>query len=89
MIGGMPAMNFTQGSVSVPIGASLYMFSDGVYEIVDKHGRQWSIEDFVELMVKPPVDGVSEPQRLYDAVCSQAEPSTLDDDFSLVVMEFD
>lgn len=89
IIGGMPAMNFTQGSVNVPPGSSLYVFSDGCYEIVDKQGTQWAIQDFVELILKPSVDGQSEPQRLYEAVRREAQPSTLDDDFSLFIVNFD
>jgi len=85
----MPAMEFRQASVEVPPGASFYLFSDGVYEIIDKDGLQWAIEDFVEIMRKPPVDGLSEPQRLFQTVCASAQPSTLDDDFSLVVVNFD
>ncbi len=88
VIGGMPAMNFTHGSVNVPSGSSLYVFSDGSYEIIDKHGAQWAIEDFVELILKPQATGVSEPQRLYEAVVGTAQPSTLDDDFSLMVINF-
>jgi serine phosphatase RsbU (regulator of sigma subunit) len=89
IIGAMPAANFVGGSVMVPQGASFYLFSDGVYEIIDRDGREWSIEDFVELMLKPPVADLSEPERLYQAVCSQAQSSALDDDFSLVVVNFD
>jgi sigma-B regulation protein RsbU (phosphoserine phosphatase) len=72
----------------VPAGSSFYLFSDGVYEILDNDGVQWSIEDFTSLILQPPVEGVSEPERLYQAVCKQAQPTTLDDDFSLVVVTF-
>jgi serine phosphatase RsbU (regulator of sigma subunit) len=89
IIGGMPAMHFSQNSVFVPQGTSFYLFSDGVYEIIDRDGLQWSIEDFVELIKMPKVPGTSEPARLYDAVCHRAQPGPLDDDFSLVVIDFD
>lgn len=89
VIGAMPAMEFSQASIEVPPGASFYLFSDGVYEIIDKDGLQWAIEDFVEIMRQPPVDGMSEPQRLFQTVCARAQPSTLDDDFSLMVVNFD
>lgn len=89
IIGAMPAMNFVRGSVTVPPGSSFYLFSDGVYEIIDKEGTQWTIEDFTSLILQPPVPGLSEPQRLYQAVCQQAQSATLDDDFSLVVFTFD
>jgi sigma-B regulation protein RsbU (phosphoserine phosphatase) len=89
MIGAMPAAPFACGSVTVPHAASLYLFSDGVYEIVDYEGRDWSIEDFVAIILEQPAADAGELERLYQAVRSQAQSSTLDDDFSLVVVNFD
>lgn len=89
MIGAMPSMNFTQASVEVPAGARMYVFSDGVFEIVDKQGRQWAIDQFIELMKQPPVEDLGEPQRLYREMRSQVPGGTFDDDFSLVVFDFD
>jgi serine phosphatase RsbU (regulator of sigma subunit) len=89
MIGAMPAMNFSQASVDVPPGARMYVFSDGVFEIIDKQGRQWGIDQFLDLLRQPPVEGLGEPQRLYREVRSQVPGGTFDDDFSLVVFDFD
>lgn len=87
IIGAMPTMDFCQASVKVPPGASLFVFSDGVFEIIDNAEKQWRIDDFVDLLMEPEV-GESAPERLYEIVCAQAQPSTLDDDFSLVMMTF-
>jgi hypothetical protein len=89
MLGAMPAMSFKQATVDVPPGASVYIFSDGVYEIIDKAGKQWGIDDFVDLILDKSDEGLSEPKRLYNKVYEVAQPSTLDDDFSLVVMTFE
>lgn len=89
VIGAMPAMNFTQASLTVPAGAACYLFSDGVFEIVDRDGQQWAIEDFVAQILQPPAAGSSEPQRLFDAVSEAAGSSRFEDDFSLVVFNFD
>ncbi|GGC40257.1 hypothetical protein GCM10011371_29540 [Novosphingobium marinum] len=89
IIGAMPEMTFREASMHVPEGASIYMFSDGVYEIVDTDDHQWNLKDFVKLMLEPPIDGVNEAVRIYDAVRHRARPETLDDDFSLVVLTFD
>lgn len=89
MLGAMPGMAFKHASVEVPEGSSVYIFSDGVYEIIDKGGKQWAIDDFVDLILEPCADGQSETQRLFDKVYACAQPSTLDDDFSLVVMTFE
>lgn len=89
IIGAMPAMDFRQETVTIAPGASLYVFSDGVYEIIDKDGKQWALDDFVDLILADREDGTAEPDRLYREVSKRAQPHTLDDDFSLVVFTFD
>lgn len=86
IIGAMPGMEFTEATVDVEPGSSIYLFSDGVYEIIDKDGKQWALDDFVELIVAPGSDEESEPDRLYRIVCERAAPGALDDDFTLLVM---
>jgi len=85
----MPEAAFSEATVDVPPGSSLYVFSDGVFEIVDKDGRQWSIADFERLILEPQVNELGEPQRLLQGVHEAATPGPLDDDFSLVVAQFD
>ncbi len=87
-IGAMPGLAFKQGSIDVPPGTTLYMFSDGCFEIVDRAGKQWGLADFVPLLTQPPVEELAESQRLYQAVRRSAQPGPLDDDFSLVAIAF-
>ena len=88
VIGALPGMGYKQASTEVPPGASLYIFSDGVFEIIDSNGAQWTIDNFLNLMLLPPPDGIGESQRLYQAV-RREHPAPLDDDFSLLVLTFD
>ena len=89
IIGAMPGATFQEETVDVPTGSSMYVFSDGVFEIIDKGGRQWSIADFERLILEPQIDGMDETQRLFHSVRDAAAPGPLDDDFSLVVAQFD
>lgn len=89
MIGAMPGRAYAADQITVPPGASIYLFSDGVFEIVTIDGLQWRLQDFLPLILEPPVEGVSECQRLFRAVTRASRPGGLDDDFSLVVMTFD
>ena len=89
IIGALPGMRYKHASAEIPPGSSIYLFSDGVFEIVDKHEKQWGIEDFVQIILQSPVEGVTESERLYRAVRAAAQPGPLDDDFSLVVLTFD
>jgi len=89
MIGAVPEARYKADSITAPPGASLYVFSDGVFEIVTKEGLQWSLQDFTPLLLSPQVPGLSEGQRLFSAVTEAARPGGFDDDFSLMVLTFD
>ncbi len=89
IIGAMPGMPFRQGQTYVAPGSSVYLFSDGVFEIIDSEGRQWDISDLIAVILKPGPDARREPQRLYELVCQRAQPSTMDDDFSLMIVTFE
>jgi len=88
------ALGITQGarfrseSVDVPPGSSLYMFSDGVFEIDRPDGSQWNIEGFTERMVEPCTPGVPETQRLLEAARAGARDPDFEDDFSIVGATF-
>jgi serine phosphatase RsbU (regulator of sigma subunit) len=88
MIGAMGAIGYRSDTVTVPPGALIYLFSDGVFEIVTDGGLQWRLQDFLPLILKPPVGGVGESRRLFDEVISIAGSNGLDDDFSMVVLTF-
>jgi serine phosphatase RsbU (regulator of sigma subunit) len=87
-IGIAPRMSFQAETVEVAPGSTLYVFSDGVYEVTSKDGRDWEVGDFVALMRASPIAGTSEPQRLLHAVRESAQSPALEDDFSLMAFTF-
>lgn len=89
IIGAMPGVSYTQASVRVESGASICLFSDGVFEIVDMDGTQWAIDDFVDMLRDPAAGYLDDPQAIYRAILERAQPHTLDDDFSFLVATFD
>ena len=78
---------FSEGSAQVPPGSSLYLFSDGVFEIEMRDGGQWTIEEFTQAVVAPRSAG-PETERLRDAARAVARQPAFDDDFSMVVATF-
>jgi sigma-B regulation protein RsbU (phosphoserine phosphatase) len=88
MIGAMPDLSYKQEGVQLPEGASIFLFSDGVFEIVTNDGQQWTLQDFLPLLLKPPSPETKECRRLFDEVTSVARPGGFDDDFSIVVLTF-
>ncbi len=89
LVGAFPGKTYRCESIIVPPGGTIYLFSDGVFEIVTNDGAQWGLSDFLPLLLQPPTPGLTESERLYRAVRGVARPGGLDDDFSLVVMTFD
>ena len=86
--GVMADVQFVAGRAPVPPAAMLYLFSDGVFEIVTKTGARWELDDFLHLVKAQPAAGTSEPQRLYSLVQEVARPGGFDDDFSLLTVSF-
>ena len=88
LIGVQEDRRYTEAQTRIAAGSSLHLFSDGVFEIVDKQARELGLKDFLPLLHQPAVEGRSEPQRIYQTVRNTARPGPLDDDFSYLVIKF-
>jgi serine phosphatase RsbU (regulator of sigma subunit) len=89
LVGADPQTRYRADTISVPPGSSLYLFSDGVFEIVTKDGLEWGLGDFVPRLLGPLISDAGECQRLYKEVRSLTQRNSLEDDFSLLVLHFD
>jgi serine phosphatase RsbU (regulator of sigma subunit) len=91
VIGAMPGMPYTRSRAQLLAGDKLYLFSDGVFEIVTRDGRTWQIDDFLPLLQAPfeaaPHCAGTEAEQLWRVVRGLARPGPLDDDFSMVVAQ--
>ena len=85
-IGMVPDREVAAARVSVPPGSALHLFSDGVFEIVDRSERQWGLDEVLALL--PGVSGPGGPRQLYDQVRAASRPGPLEDDFSAVLFRF-
>ena len=88
IIGATPAFEYQSASVEVPPGSRLYVFSDGIFEIEAKDGRQWTLEHVLPLIVEPPIPGMTEPERLLRAIRGHARSPDFEDDFTVLVATF-
>lgn len=91
VIGAMDDVTFDAARTQLRPGQKLYIFSDGVFEIVTRDGQTWGLPDFLPLLGQARPDmhepGVTEPEHLFKVVQGLARPGPLDDDFSLVVAQ--
>lgn len=89
MIGAMPNARFVANTVDVPAGAALYLFSDGVFEVLTPEGRQCGLDDFLPLLAGTAAAVPGETARVHAAVRAMSKSGPLDDDFSLLLIRFD
>ena len=75
-------------SGKLPPGSRLHLFSDGAFEIITADDRQLTIGDFLPVLAAPPQPGLPEPERLWRAVRNASRPGPLDDDVSLLTLDF-
>jgi sigma-B regulation protein RsbU (phosphoserine phosphatase) len=88
MIGVLKDQQYAVQRADIPVGARLYLFSDGVFEIMPKEGTRWGLDDFLPLLLEPNGGTTSEPARLFQRVHETARPGGFDDDFSLMTVTF-
>ncbi|HSH94801.1 MAG TPA: SpoIIE family protein phosphatase, partial [Roseimicrobium sp.] len=84
VIGSMPGVKYRSASEHVPVGARLYLFSDGVYEIKRPDGSMWEYDEFERLLVPEPVSGGVLLDQLQEESRRQQGGGTFEDDFSMV-----
>ncbi|MCY3002883.1 MAG: PP2C family protein-serine/threonine phosphatase, partial [Planctomycetota bacterium] len=89
MIGAYEDAQYTASTVEIPPGSGLYVFSDGVFEVVALDGRRWELEDFVPLLTEPATAGVPESRRLLARMQRVQGRPNFEDDFTMVVASFD
>jgi phosphoserine phosphatase RsbU/P len=87
LIGVMPDSTFGEASLEIPPGGRLLVFSDGVYELRRPDGSMTSLDD---LMAWARGRGTSDslPDDALEWARATAAKTVLDDDFSLVCLDF-
>jgi hypothetical protein len=87
-IGLIPDETYETWEAPAPPGSTLYVFSDGVYDVETPQGL-WSLEEFIHQVSSPRREGHSEATRLHQHVQEITGDQDLRDDFTLLVLDFE
>lgn len=87
VVGALEGAPYRNAETEVPPESRLYLFSDGLFELVDTRGRQWTYADVLPFIAGS-APGEGEAARLAGQVRHAAGARTLDDDCSVVVVTF-
>jgi sigma-B regulation protein RsbU (phosphoserine phosphatase) len=85
-IGMVPGVPFQTAEVHLQPTAKLYIYSDGAYEIHKPDGSLMERQELARYLATPP--GPRSPEEVYDSVRRKASSEALQDDFSLLEVQF-
>lgn len=88
-IGMFPEVIYTQQSCNIEPFSTLYIFSDGIYEILQKDGTLWAIDQFIDLLKNTRSQGKQNLDRILESVRSINSKDAFDDDLSILEINFD
>ena len=88
-IGLLPDFPFDVRRLEIPIGSSLYVFSDGVYEIsVGDNHEIWGLDAWADVLKRHKETQSPSLKPLLDEVCRVNGGTNLEDDFSVLEICF-
>lgn len=89
-IGMMPDTKFVNQRCDIESASTLYVFSDGIYEIMQPDGDVWGLDKFVELLAKNRAKISAQGlDYVLSYIKSLSRNDSLDDDLSLLMVDFD
>jgi sigma-B regulation protein RsbU (phosphoserine phosphatase) len=88
VIGGMAEATYEKRECLVGENNTLYIFSDGVYEVEKVDGSMWRFQEFTDFMNKAKTDGQSILDRLYSYARNLGNSEKFEDDFTILEVAF-
>ncbi len=87
-IGGFPDSVYQGSAETVPPGARLYIFSDGVYEVDPPEGKMWTLEELGTYLLHNRPEKGEDIDALYRKMQAYHGQDILEDDFSMLAVHF-
>lgn len=90
-IGMLPDITFTCDRCTIPVDGTLYVFSDGVYELNPLEQEMWGLDEFITLLSDLNASATPQPLNLDDILQHVQRANIVDafnDDVSLLKIQF-
>jgi sigma-B regulation protein RsbU (phosphoserine phosphatase) len=87
-IGFLPGISFETAILEVAENSSLYIFSDGAYELLQPGGQIWGFDSFVNLLLTHNQTNNNHINQLLPEIISISGNENFDDDLSLLRVNF-
>jgi PAS domain S-box-containing protein len=86
-IGMLPEADFEDEFCEIPLDSTLYLFSDGVYEVHQPDGKIWGLDAFGEFLIDYKKSNANDLEKALHHIQSLSANQVLDDDFSLLEIQ--
>jgi sigma-B regulation protein RsbU (phosphoserine phosphatase) len=87
-IGIVADMEFETITTDVPLGSSLFIYSDGAFEVFTSEGKIWGVDGLLEFMQSRDLTSPACLDELYQVVKAMTGSDVLADDFSILLASF-
>ncbi|MDZ8053232.1 MAG: PP2C family protein-serine/threonine phosphatase [Aulosira sp. ZfuVER01] len=87
-IGFLPDVDFEDAVFDIEQDSTLYIFSDGVYEISQPDGKIWGVDAFIDLLIKYSNVNNCYLNLVLEQIMALNHQQNLEDDFSLLKIFF-
>jgi PAS domain S-box-containing protein len=88
IVGGSPGVRYQRKWQKIRCPASLFIFSDGVYDVIKFDGSIWGFNEFLEFMEQAASDNQLSLDRVVDYSKELRQKQTFDDDFTIIRVDF-
>ncbi len=88
VLGGMPETVYRTEIRVIKPSETLFLMSDGVYEMNKPDGKMWTFDEFAQLMADSVRDGRPEIETLVSTARGLQGTGPFEDDFSIVKLQF-
>lgn len=86
-IGTLAEMTFEVAQTEIPPGSTLYVFSDGVYEIQKTSGQEMELDEFISILKAPERQAGRKVDEVLETMVELQGRSHFDDDVSLMELK--
>ncbi|MEO1133900.1 MAG: SpoIIE family protein phosphatase [Cyanobacteria bacterium J06639_1] len=86
-IGMLPEVEYKSHQCPLPVGSTLYLYSDGIYEVVLADGQLWTLNEFIDL-VRQQHQPSTHPATILQRIQTLCDRDTFEDDLSLLQFQF-
>ncbi|MBW4628015.1 MAG: SpoIIE family protein phosphatase [Brasilonema octagenarum HA4186-MV1] len=88
-VGMFPEVKYVDDFCQIEESSSLYIFSDGAYEITKSDGTLWTLDAFIQMLVTSQLEYEGKLDHILNDIISLNSKEAFDDDLSMIQVEFD